>query len=109
MSGYIPVGDPERKRETDRLSKRRRRAAARPAIVPVSPDLDPDWRARAGCRGTEPTVMDAETAEDERTARTLCADCPVFAECSAFADRVSATWGVWAGVNRSGTREAVAS
>lgn len=50
-----------------------------------------DWRARAGCRGTDPEVFFpvAETGPEreraEEAAKAVCAGCPVRAQCLAWA------------------------
>lgn len=46
----------------------------------------------------------SEDAEDRSQAARWCRGCPVLTECAAAAVELGATWGVWAGVDRSSNR-----
>lgn len=56
---------------------------------------DLDWMRYSMCRNDK---HDAHF-EDPAYAISICTDCPVIAECAAYADRIKPTHGVWAGIN----------
>jgi WhiB family transcriptional regulator, redox-sensing transcriptional regulator len=49
------------------------------------------------CRRESPELFFAETPADVETAKALCVDCPVRAECLAGALERREPWGVWGG------------
>lgn len=49
------------------------------------------------CRSGDPELFFAETPADVETAKALCLDCPVRAECLAGALQRREPWGVWGG------------
>lgn len=49
------------------------------------------------CRQYDPELFFAERPEDVEYAKTLCADCPVRAQCLAGAIEREEPWGVWGG------------
>ena len=49
------------------------------------------------CRRESPELFFAETPADVETAKALCLDCPVRAECLAGALDRREPWGVWGG------------
>ncbi|MHA6798615.1 WhiB family transcriptional regulator [Bounagaea algeriensis] len=51
---------------------------------------------RLPCRA-DPDLWFAETPRDLEKAKTLCADCPIKAECLAGALARGEPWGVWGG------------
>lgn len=70
--------------------------------APSSPAGEPSWRTRAACRGTDPSLWVPErktTAPvDIRALRAICATCPVFDPCDAYAATLPAgVYGVYAG------------
>ena len=54
------------------------------------------WRAEAACRDMYDLMFDEALVS---VAVTLCAGCPVYAECDAYAAEVEPSAGVWAGVD----------
>lgn len=72
-------------------------------------DDRPAWQASAACRGEDPAMFFPEKGDNGTAARAkaICADCPVMAECLAFA--VARTHnedvGVWGGMSTSERRE----
>ncbi|REF30638.1 WhiB family transcriptional regulator [Calidifontibacter indicus] len=46
----------------------------------------------------------SDDPEDRATAVRWCRGCPVLTECADAAAELDATWGVWAGVDRSSNR-----
>ncbi|WP_432542320.1 WhiB family transcriptional regulator [Kineococcus sp. SYSU DK002] len=74
------------------------------AFWTLSKALD-DVDGRVPCRGrTEDLYADDHRAR--RQAAALCADCPVLAQCGAFADANGERFGIWAGVDRTPTQPA---
>lgn len=62
-----------------------------------------DWRVEAGCRDADPELF-FPTSEDLRrprvaeqvnAAKTVCAACPVWAECLSWAVTTGQTHGIW--------------
>lgn len=62
------------------------------------------WRDEAVCAGVDSEMFFPDTASGIKTARRICAPCPVKAECLAFALERD-PWGVWAGTTRRERRE----
>lgn len=67
-----------------------------------------DWQLHAACRGVDSSVFfhpDGERgsakAVRERSAKVLCASCPVLIECREHALRVREPFGVWGGLTES--------
>ena len=100
----------ERRREQDRVSKRRERARARGLAVPpgayvgatrpklpvaVGRALPPS----AACRDADPRLFFPEPGESDAEAKAICAACPVRAGCLAAALANRERYGVWGGVN----------
>ena len=73
------------------------------------------WWRRASCRGTKsayfvpPTTREQprDCAARESTAKSICADCSVRADCLEYALRVNERLGIWGGLNE-GEREQIA-
>lgn len=65
---------------------------------------DRDWMVRAVCREHDPEMFAPNVSDkwSRNRAIAVCGQCPVLAECAAYAERVGATYGVWAGqfINR---------
>jgi hypothetical protein len=57
-----------------------------------------DWRIEAACQGAPLDWFYPEQGQSTADARALCADCPVRADCQAYAD-VCEKHGIWAGVS----------
>ncbi len=60
----------------------------------------PEWHERAACRGKGWDAWFPERGQSHEPAKTVCAACPVTAEClrAALEDR-DGTHGVWAGTS----------
>lgn len=67
------------------------------------------WRDHAACRGLDPTIWfpgDAISkhyprqlySQQVETAQTICATCPVTADCLDWADRTGQDHGIWGGL-----------
>ena len=61
------------------------------------------WRDEATCRGSHDLMFDPTRIS---VAVALCAGCPVFAECEAYAAEVEPLAGVWAGVDKMARKRA---
>jgi WhiB family transcriptional regulator, redox-sensing transcriptional regulator len=64
------------------------------------------WQDRAACTGTAMLLFfgsdwetQAEREAREGGAKSVCASCPVRAECLAYALRHSVRYGIWGGLN----------
>ena len=71
-----------------------------------------DWMRQANCLDVDPEIFfpsppsrtwggpySHERVEAVHTATSICSTCPVTAECLAYAQRVGATTGIWAGLD----------
>jgi len=65
------------------------------ALAPVG--LDEIDFSSLPCRVNDPELFFAETPQDVETAKALCVDCPVRAECLDGARDRREPWGVWGG------------
>jgi WhiB family transcriptional regulator, redox-sensing transcriptional regulator len=73
------------------------------------------WHLQAACRGPEselffpPTLPERreEREHRERSAKTICAQCEVRAECLEFALRVREPYGIWGGLTEAERRRRV--
>ena len=63
------------------------------------------WLPRAACRGIDPDVFHPSRGEDERPAKTICAKCPVVAECLEYALDSGEKFGVWGGYSERQRRQ----
>lgn len=57
------------------------------------------WRMRAACRTADPALFFPELGESAGAAKRICADCPVRAECLAFAVASGERFGVFGGLS----------
>ena len=57
------------------------------------------WRMRAACRAADPGLFFPELGESAKAAKQICADCPVRAECLAFAVASGERFGVFGGLS----------
>jgi hypothetical protein len=67
-----------------------------------------DWRREAACIGVDPRAFFAEgryAVEQSRSARGICATCPVQARCAEFAIQVGERYGVWGGMTQRELRQ----
>jgi WhiB family redox-sensing transcriptional regulator len=66
-----------------------------------------DWRALAACKGVDPELFFSsedlpdkrDRVERESVAKSICAACPVRAECLAYAIAAGERYGIWGGLN----------
>ncbi len=58
---------------------------------------DEHWTAAASCADDLRFAADAPAPGDLEELTTVCAACPVTAQCDAYAAEVEAVWGCWAG------------
>jgi WhiB family redox-sensing transcriptional regulator len=65
-----------------------------------------NWQQDAACRGTDgswffPPERERESARNKRLARAkaVCMQCPVMADCRAYALQVGEPFGVWGGLS----------
>ncbi|HEV3354445.1 MAG TPA: WhiB family transcriptional regulator [Acidimicrobiales bacterium] len=55
------------------------------------------WTDSAACRGTDTEIFYPANAEEEAEALSICATCPVRAQCLDYAIRNRETYGIWGG------------
>jgi WhiB family transcriptional regulator, redox-sensing transcriptional regulator len=69
--------------------------------------VNDDWRRRAACRDRGELFYDAADHRAVAEAKAICAGCPVFERCRAFADETEGSFlfGIWAGESASERRE----
>ncbi len=61
-------------------------------------DVFPDWRQRAAChRAPDPDLWFSDDTARSDKAIGICETCPVLRACAEFAQKVSVSYGVWAG------------
>jgi WhiB family transcriptional regulator, redox-sensing transcriptional regulator len=68
----------------------------------------PAWMKRGACRGLEPSAFVASRGNSVgkvRDAKAICGQCPVRAECSAYALADSDICGVWGGTTARERRQ----
>ena len=63
-----------------------------------------DWQFRALCAQTDPDLFFPDKGGSVRTPKTVCARCPVRAECLAFALKNDLRFGVWGGLSEGERR-----
>jgi WhiB family redox-sensing transcriptional regulator len=69
------------------------RLMSRPAEEPEP------WQAQALCAQTDPEAFFPEKGGSARAAKAVCMQCPVRAECLAFALEHDERYGVWGGLS----------
>ena len=57
----------------------------------------PAWQAVAACRGLDPDLFYIDRGESTAEAKTVCASCPVIAQCLDFALANHEKFGIWGG------------
>jgi len=55
------------------------------------------WSDQAACRGTDTEIFYPANAEEEAEALSICATCPVRAQCLEYAIHNRETYGIWGG------------
>jgi len=66
----------------------------------------PEWHDRAACKGCDVNLFFPERGGDSTQARTVCAGCPVQADCAHDAIERGERFGVWGGMSTRGRRGA---
>ena len=60
---------------------------------------DLSWHDRANCKGANADLFFPERGASTRTAKAICRECPVRAECLEFALRSGEKFGIWGGLS----------
>jgi WhiB family transcriptional regulator, redox-sensing transcriptional regulator len=55
------------------------------------------WSDQAACRGTDTDIFFPANADEEAEALSICATCPVRAQCLEYAVRNKEIYGIWGG------------
>ena len=80
----------------------RRRAEAAVSLWELLALGNPDetaWMADGLCAQTDPDAFFPDRGESPRLAKSVCAACPVQAECAAYALEHGERFGVWGGLS----------
>jgi WhiB family redox-sensing transcriptional regulator len=59
--------------------------------------LDQDWRSHASCSRFDPDLFFSPGAIEHKVAKRICRDCPVRADCLAYAMETPVDHGIWGG------------
>ena len=63
------------------------------------------WQDLASCRGTNPNLFFPERGASTRTAKGICRECTVQADCLEFAIVSSEKFGIWGGLSERERRK----
>ena len=63
------------------------------------------WQDLANCRGADPDLFFPERGASTRTAKSICRECSVRAECLEFAIVSSEKFGIWGGLSERERRK----
>ena len=63
------------------------------------------WQDLANCRGADPDLFFPERGASTRTAKSICRECSVQAECIEFAIVSSEKFGIWGGMSERERRK----
>jgi WhiB family transcriptional regulator, redox-sensing transcriptional regulator len=79
-----------------------RTGPGRPLNPGVAPMRERTWRDRAACRrrGVDPEVFFPEKGGSARPAKRICRQCPVRADCLAYAIATRQQFGIWGGLSQ---------
>ncbi len=69
------------------------------------PGLDLAWQDLANCRGANADLFFPERGASTRTAKSICRECTVRAECLEFAIVNSEKFGIWGGLSERERRK----
>jgi WhiB family transcriptional regulator, redox-sensing transcriptional regulator len=58
-----------------------------------------DWVLRATCATADPGIFFLAPGDSDAEAKTVCARCPVRAECTEYSLATGPHWGIWGGLN----------
>lgn len=67
--------------------------------------LDMAWQDFANCKGADPDLFFPERGASTRTAKSICRECSVRAECLEFAIVSSEKFGIWGGLSERERRK----
>ncbi len=70
-----------------------------------TPGLDLAWQDLANCRGANADLFFPERGASTRTAKSICRECTVRAECLEFAIVNSEKFGIWGGLSERERRK----
>ncbi len=70
-----------------------------------TPSLDLAWQDLANCRGANADLFFPERGASTRTAKSICRECTVRAECLEFAIVNSEKFGIWGGLSERERRK----
>ncbi|HEX9643636.1 MAG TPA: WhiB family transcriptional regulator [Acidimicrobiia bacterium] len=68
-------------------------------LLEVLSSEDLAWQDLANCRGADPDLFFPERGASTRTAKGICRECSVRAECLEFAIVSSEKFGIWGGLS----------
>lgn len=57
------------------------------------------WMSFAACRDADPDLFFPEQGKSDRSAKAICAICPVRRVCLEYALDNNEAWGIWGGTN----------
>ena len=63
------------------------------------------WQDLANCRGADPDLFFPERGASTRTAKSICRECSVQADCLEFAIVSSEKFGIWGGMSERERRK----
>jgi len=67
--------------------------------------VDMAWQDFANCRGADPDLFFPERGASTRTAKQICRECTVLAECLEFAIVSSEKFGIWGAMSERERRK----
>jgi WhiB family redox-sensing transcriptional regulator len=68
-------------------------------------DVDLSWQDLANCRGADADLFFPERGASTRTAKQICLECAVRADCLEFAIVNSEKFGIWGGLSERERRK----
>lgn len=80
-----------------------------PALPLLGLGQMPDWMDRGLCAQTDPESFFPEKGGSTREAKTICATCPVMAECLDYALDNDERFGIWGGLSERERRKVKAA
>jgi WhiB family redox-sensing transcriptional regulator len=71
----------------------------------ITDGVDMSWQDFANCRGADPDLFFPERGASTRTAKGICRECSVQAECLEFAIVSSEKFGIWGAMSERERRK----